>query len=733
MSEENAAVASLQRAASGNNKDMDAAESRIAFRSQFIKSWGKHSAFLAAAVISVAYQGFRYGIENNALQVPILQVSGNPSLFVGNPFVATLHDYFSGVWGILAAMHLRIDWAPVFLALQIVSRYLSIVAFYFLLPEKVSRVRNRVLGAILLGNAAALFGVSPIGRHTMLVEYFEHTGLANGVLLLACAAWIRERRGWAWGLLGVTFDMNAFVGAWGVAAFSLASFARFERKASVRKAVRGLADSWPFLVCAAPGIFWIVKTMARNASAHTPAFDYRAFLQWYIPVHFFIGSTTPDRATTFALMLIGGVLALATLYPAGVELGVLSGAFVGVFLAGTILPYVSSSPMLLNLHVLRVDGIVEFLAAVAIVAACLREGKQGASPGISLSARMAALGGLLIGSWPVTAVAVAVLYATNAEPANARRRVLCALLPIILAAGMMMFSRPVLALTSDRLVTNGVVLALAILASLSGEAPSGNFAALVAAVATIQFRLGALLCATLLPHLVQDSRARRVQLGGDLIAFLAVLAQIFRLAGSSLGTRANEALLVLGALALGAQIARAWWDGHGADAKKFGKVPVPTAALVAATMICGIPVLAVRHVAAGEFTVIRPRRDDPWRDVQEWAKQHTPPETVFLVPLRGPIGFEIFSERSAWVDVKRAAGVMWSPSYYWVWKTRYQEQSDATDARVLARASSVCYAVIMRDNPVRTLPGVKWPDSSLEVVYANARYEVLSLCDRTVR
>lgn len=167
-----------------------------------------------AAVMSVSYQGFQYGVNNNALQVPILQVSGNPSLYVGDPFIATLHDYFSVVWGLLGALHLRIDWAPVFLALHVLSRYLTNVAFYALLCPAVLKVRDRVAGAVVLGNAAVLFAFSPIGRHTMLADYFEHTGLANAVLLLACAAWLRRRRVLGFCLLGITFDVNAFVGAW---------------------------------------------------------------------------------------------------------------------------------------------------------------------------------------------------------------------------------------------------------------------------------------------------------------------------------------------------------------------------------------------------------------------------------------------------------------------------------------------------------------------------------------
>ena len=39
---------------------------------------------------------------------------------------------------------------------------------------------------------------------------------------------------------------------------------------------------------------------------------------------------------------------------------------------------------------------------------------------------------------------------------------------------------------------------------------------------------------------------------------------------------------------------------------------------------------------------------------------HTPRGTVFLVPLRGEEGFEVFSERSAWVDRKRFDAVAWS-------------------------------------------------------------------------
>jgi hypothetical protein len=84
-----------------------------------------------------------------------------------------------------------------------------------------------------------------------------------------------------------------------------------------------------------------------------------------------------------------------------------------------------------------------------------------------------------------------------------------------------------------------------------------------------------------------------------------------------------------------------------------------------------------------------------WRTLGLWARDHSPPNSIFLIPFSPSAGlgrfalgtpnlqqdqlsvgseaFEYFSRRRIWVDYKRGGVVMWYPSYYPLWKNRVLE------------------------------------------------------------
>ena len=79
-----------------------------------------------------------------------------------------------------------------------------------------------------------------------------------------------------------------------------------------------------------------------------------------------------------------------------------------------------------------------------------------------------------------------------------------------------------------------------------------------------------------------------------------------------------------------------------------------------------------------------------WTDVGNWARTSTLPTAMFLVPSRprssstsedvpsdpalsGTAIFEFISHRLVWIDYKRGAAAMWTPSYYQTWQARLSE------------------------------------------------------------
>jgi hypothetical protein len=93
-----------------------------------------------------------------------------------------------------------------------------------------------------------------------------------------------------------------------------------------------------------------------------------------------------------------------------------------------------------------------------------------------------------------------------------------------------------------------------------------------------------------------------------------------------------------------------------------------------------------------------------WADVANWARTSTPTSATFIVPPRPDLearpppsitdfalslagNFEFISHRRVWVDYKRGAAAMWTPSYYSVWHERMTATAAAND-----HASRLAYA-----------------------------------------
>jgi hypothetical protein len=104
---------------------------------------------------------------------------------------------------------------------------------------------------------------------------------------------------------------------------------------------------------------------------------------------------------------------------------------------------------------------------------------------------------------------------------------------------------------------------------------------------------------------------------------------------------------------------------------------------------------------------------DEWLQIGRWALAATPAGAIFLTPVgdvnaspsgennklrpsTGSAAFEFASHRRVWVDFRRGAAVMWTPSYYPIWRGRVTEVThlDTFDERLAyAQRNKISYIV----------------------------------------
>ncbi|MFT0879124.1 hypothetical protein VRZ08_21340 [Rhodopseudomonas sp. G2_2311] len=135
---------------------------------------------------------------------------------------------------------------------------------------------------------------------------------------------------------------------------------------------------------------------------------------------------------------------------------------------------------------------------------------------------------------------------------------------------------------------------------------------------------------------------------------------------------------------------------------------VRAAALVALTLVAGATILVNQwRIARDSEWIVE------WDQVARWARRDTAAGSVFLVPVfsftktytgkdlerQGAIlngAFEYTAHRSLWIDFKRGANVMWSPSDYHRWRERTEavEQLSTHQERLeYAMAHGIPYVI----------------------------------------
>lgn len=101
-------------------------------------------------------------------------------------------------------------------------------------------------------------------------------------------------------------------------------------------------------------------------------------------------------------------------------------------------------------------------------------------------------------------------------------------------------------------------------------------------------------------------------------------------------------------------------------------------------------VWSAQIVSQARFNAMFARNIAAWRDLGLWAKAHSTPDAMFLIPIanirvpppyrqadpgqenlaNGYEVFQSFAERRIWTDVRGGGAIMWAPSYHHIWYPR---------------------------------------------------------------
>lgn len=356
---------------------------------------------LAFGLFAFAVHAFQFNRSNNFFHIPIVLDWHLDPLFAADPFVLALQSYATPFYVLLRPIIDADTVMPVFHLLFALCRGLTLFALLQLgRAMGLADARGVIAFALVVAAARASYGSSPVGDGGLFINYMTHTEFAQAFAILGIAMAIRGRPAAAGFAGGLAFAINAFVGVW--ALVPIGGLAAIDvlrgRLPALRRWLVGAAC---FAIPAVPVALFIV---AAQREAGTLDVSYREYLQFYYGHHFFIGwSSWGARLTTACAMAAGG-LATLLLLPRWRPLLAFV-LFVGIFLVGIVVGEVATSRLVLNLHMLRSDGLMLWLAIAAVAAASLPRLQGGAA--VTRIGAMAALAGLLLGAWWLAALGMA--------------------------------------------------------------------------------------------------------------------------------------------------------------------------------------------------------------------------------------------------------------------------------------------------------------------------------------
>lgn len=327
---------------------------------------------ILGSVVTLATTGHLVGVRNDIYFQPILAALYDEPQFAHNLYIQSLHYYSSGLWQLLSGADRYVDPCWLLLGLHFVSELISFIGFLACATLLGIRTwQQRLLLVGLLCATSFLRGQSLAGDGGLFINYFTHSEVDNGLTLIALYLLLRRNLIGALVVEGIVVFLNAFIGVWDAVVMTNVAIAMALcgaltwRKLIVRGSV-GVA------LVAALSLPILLNILANPDFGKPLAFDYVTYLEEFWPYHFLywdIGYY--ERAGLTALFALGTVSFIA-LGKRGSFFIAAYVSFALVYAIGVVAPLLTHSPLVLNLHLLRVSTMLQLLGTFACLVLATR-------------------------------------------------------------------------------------------------------------------------------------------------------------------------------------------------------------------------------------------------------------------------------------------------------------------------------------------------------------------------
>ncbi len=339
--------------------------------SRFEQNVSIHAYALVLFLGSILISGYVVYSSNQSLQLALVNLLNNPSLYPNDPFGATLPYYASMLWRVVALATQFIPLEPLLLTLFLLERLLVIYAAGHLAQTFVPQSKLAVIGAMAL----FALGIKPIlGGGTLVTSNFEQTGLSVPFFLLATAAFYNSRPILCAVWLAIGFNLNSMYGTYAItylgAVFLLDSTYRREWR-------KWLLYFGLFLLLASPAIWLTISAFGRKAP------DTQLWLiasQVRFPYHLYPLTWSKGDFGKFGVLVF---LLVAFLHQNRHQLQKLfkqgliwTGVSLLWLLYAFVAAYIAKSPSMLVMHPGRGTDLWYCFAGIALVSICATKVEQ---------------------------------------------------------------------------------------------------------------------------------------------------------------------------------------------------------------------------------------------------------------------------------------------------------------------------------------------------------------------